>query len=90
LQIVQIAGAVLILLAFGQAQARLLNVASYVYLLLNLAGGALLAVSAYAESQWGFLLLESAWVAVSAWGLFGALRRRPSPPTGRQQRERTS
>jgi len=76
LQIVQIAGALFILTGFGLAQARLLRVEGFAYLLLNLAGGALLAVAAYAESQWGFLMLESAWVAVSAWGLLRALRRR--------------
>jgi hypothetical protein len=47
---------------------------SYAYLLLNLVGGVLLAISAVAEQQWGFIILEVAWSLISAWGLLGRLR----------------
>jgi hypothetical protein len=75
-QAVQIAGALLILLAYAAAQADLLNQHSRAYLVLNLVGSAVLAVLAWHEEQWGFLLLEGVWAIVSAWGLVKVLRRR--------------
>jgi hypothetical protein len=48
---------------------------SRVYLALNLAGSLILAVLAWAERQWGFLLLESVWAIVSLWGLRSSLLR---------------
>jgi hypothetical protein len=74
-QAVQILGAVLILAGFVLAQFHVLNQRSLSYLVLNLAGSALLAVNAFAERQWGFVLLESVWAVVSAWGLAVVLRR---------------
>ena len=74
-QVVQIAGALLILAAFAALQAGRIDASSRLYLVLNLAGSAILAVLALVEDQWGFLLLETAWAIVSAWSLLGALRR---------------
>lgn len=68
-QVFQVIGAVLILAAFGLAQVGRLGVQSYGYLLLNLIGSAILAVLAFAERQWGFLLLEAVWALVSLWGI---------------------
>jgi hypothetical protein len=68
-QLLQIAGALAVLAAFALAQAGRLDAASRPYLLLNLAGSAVLAAEAYLGAQWGFLLLEAAWAAVSARGL---------------------
>ena len=68
-QLLQIAGAVAVLAAFVLAQAGRLDSTSRAYLLLNLAGSAILAVEAFLGEQWGFLLLEAAWAAVSARGL---------------------
>jgi len=76
-QLVQILGALLILLAYGAAQFGFLNQHSRVYLVLNLAGSAVLAVIAWLEELWGFLLLEGAWALVSLWGLIQVLRGRP-------------
>ena len=73
-QLLQIGGAIAILAAFGLAQLRVLDQRTYAYLLLNLIGAAVLAVAAYFEEQWGFLLLESVWVAVSLAGLVARLR----------------
>ncbi len=73
-QAAQIVGAIAILAAFGLTQFRLRRNDSYEYLGLNLVGGALLLVSAVVEEQWGFILLETAWIGIAAWGLTGRLR----------------
>jgi len=68
-QLVQVIGALLILSAFAAAQFGAMDPHSRVYLVLNLLGSAVLAVLAWEERQWGFLLLELVWAAVSLWGL---------------------
>ncbi|HVY76939.1 MAG TPA: hypothetical protein VG898_00345 [Solirubrobacterales bacterium] len=73
-QVVQVIGAVLILVAYIAAQLERLDPSSRLYLGLNLAGSLILAVLAASGSQWGFLLLECAWAIVSLWGLVGAVR----------------
>ena len=77
-QVVQIAGALLILAAFAALQAGRIDSGSRLYLVLNLVGSAILAVLALVEDQWGFLLLETAWAIVSAWGLIGLMRHGPA------------
>lgn len=77
-QLVQLVGALLILVAFVLAQAGLLDQRSYRYLVANLAGAAVLAFDAWIESQLGFLMLEAAWALVSVWSL-GARLREPAP-----------
>jgi hypothetical protein len=64
-QVVQIAGALLILLAFTGAQIGLVQPRSVSYLVLNVVGAGTLAVLAAIERQYGFLLLESVWTVVS-------------------------
>jgi hypothetical protein len=78
-QLVQIAGALLILSAFAAAQFGAMDPHSRVYLILNLVGSVVLAVLAWEERQWGFLLLETVWAAVSLWGLI-RVRRAPALP----------
>ena len=68
-QVIQIVGALLILVAFGAVQFQRMRPDSRLYLALNLAGSAILAVLAVAAAQWGFVLLEGVWAVVSAWGL---------------------
>lgn len=68
-QAVQIVGALLILAGFTAAQLGKLRVDSRAYLWLNFVGSAILAYLALIEEQWGFLLLETVWAFVSAWGL---------------------
>jgi len=75
-QVVQVAGALLILVAFAAAQFGYLDQHSRSYLALNLVGSAILAVLAWYEDQWGFLLLETVWALVSAWSLFQVTRGR--------------
>jgi hypothetical protein len=73
-QVIQIFGSLLILVAFAAAQRGSMQQDSRVYLTLNLAGSAVLAVLALRERQLGFLLLETCWAIVSAWSLLQALR----------------
>ena len=79
-QIIQVLGSLLILSAFAAAQFGRLDPQSRAYLVLNLVGSAILTVLAYEERQWGFLLLETVWATVSAYGLAQVLRGRPPTP----------
>ena len=75
----EVLGAVMILAAFALNQFRGLDRHGVLYLGLNLAGAAILAVVAATHRQWGFLLLQGAWALVALWGLFGFFRRREAP-----------
>ena len=80
-QVVQVAGALLILIAFAGLQMGRIRAESRLYLALNLVGSAILAVLALIASQWGFVLLETAWAIVSAWALVRVLSgREPLDP----------
>lgn len=79
-QAIQVAGAVLILIAFGASQAGRLSPYSLAYLVLNLVGSVVLAFLALSDSNWGFLLLEAVWALVSAWGLVQLGRGRGPDP----------
>ncbi|MBA2342057.1 MAG: hypothetical protein H0V85_01175 [Thermoleophilaceae bacterium] len=75
-QILQLVGAVMILVAFVAAQRGAWSPHSIVYLVLNLVGSVVLFVVAYIGSDWGFLLLEVVWAIVSAHSLVAVLRGR--------------
>ena len=85
--IIQIAGALLVLTAFVLSQFGLMRIDSAASLWLNTLGAGTLAVLAYAEAQWGFLLLEGVWAAVAVYGLLARLGRGASAHT-EQQTER--
>ena len=76
-QVVQIAGALLILAAYAAAQFHYLDQDSLSYIVLNLVGSLILAYLAWDERQWGFLLLESVWAVVSLWSLIRVRRGLP-------------
>ena len=73
-QAIQVVGALLILVAFTAVQLERMRPDSRLYLALNLAGSAVLAVLAFRGSQWGFVLLEGVWAIVSGWGLLAVAR----------------
>jgi hypothetical protein len=70
----QILGAVMILGAFALLQFHKASQHSYSYLCLNLIGSALLALLVFTSHQWGFLLLEGAWVLIALWGIMTRMR----------------
>jgi hypothetical protein len=73
-QLVQVVGALFILVAYASAQFGTMSQHSRTYLVLNLIGSAILGVLALIETLWGFLLLETFWAGVSLWGLIQAVR----------------
>ena len=73
-QLVQIGGALLILAGFVAGQLGVLRLDSLPYLWLNLVGSVILTIDAWRGRQWGFVLLEGVWAAVSAWGLVARRR----------------
>jgi hypothetical protein len=75
-QLVQITGSLLVLAGFAAAQAGRLDPKSLTYLTLNLVGSGVLAVEALRGHQWGFLLLEGVWAAVSLAALVALAVRR--------------
>ncbi len=74
--LIELLGAILLLSAFVLAQAGRLETLSSTYLLLNLAGSGILASVAAFDRDFGFLLLEGAWAAVSAYAVVRRLVRR--------------
>jgi hypothetical protein len=74
-QVIQVIGAVMILIAYAAAQAGRWSTDSLAYLVLNLIGSAVLAVLAAASENWGFLLLEGVWAIVTAASLLQRRRR---------------
>lgn len=76
---IQIAGAILILIAYVAGQLGWLRPNAVSYLVLNLVGSAVLAADAWWGRQWGFFLLEGVWAIVSLGGLIATLRGATGP-----------
>ena len=72
--LVQMVGALLVLSAFALLQLKRLTATSLPYLVLNAVGSAVLATDAALDGNWGFVMLNVVWCAVSV----GSLLRRPA------------
>lgn len=68
-QAIQLAGAVMVLAAFIGAQIGRMTPQARSYLVLNLVGSVLLLVTAVADGDAGFILLEAVWAAAALYGL---------------------
>lgn len=92
MQVTSLAGAVLVLAAYGSHQAGRMESGSYLYQVLNLLGGVLLLAAAITTAQAGLILVEGAWAVVSAYGLVRVVRRRARegvlPASGGAERQR--
>ena len=73
----QLVGALLVLTAFALLQLRRLTATSVPYLVMNAVGSAVLATNAGLDGNWGFVLLNTVWCAVSVASL---LRRGTGSP----------
>ena len=77
-QILSFAAALLILIAYIAHQAKRMDPRRSLYNVLNAAGSAVLAWAALHPLQWGFLVLETTWCAVSVVALVRAAKSVPS------------
>jgi hypothetical protein len=74
----QLLGATLLLFGYALSQTGRIKGDSLPYLALNVLGALLLLIDAVRAMQWGFIVLEAAWIIFSVPGLVKALRR-PAP-----------
>ena len=77
-QVIQVVGAMMILVAYAAAQTGRWSTDAPIYLWLNEVGSVILAVLAAISKNWGFLLLEGVWAIVTAWSLVKVNRRSPA------------
>ena len=73
-QIISVAGAIMILIAYAGNQRGWLDKARPTYNLLNLVGSGLLAWIAIVDRRLGFIFLETAWALLSIPPLFARRR----------------
>jgi hypothetical protein len=70
----QFIGAIIILVPFALLLLGHMARQGAAYLWLNLIGSTLLAIDAWLQRQWGFIILQAVWALVAAWGLAQRLR----------------
>ncbi len=71
---IQLVGAALNMGAFALLHFEIAPSAALRYLVPNFLGSVILVGSAYYDEQWGFFLLEAAWVVVTGYAI---IKRRP-------------
>lgn len=79
LQVLSVAGALLILLPFAGSQLGRLGTDRMAYQLMNLVGASALTFVAVVERQYGFILLEGTWAVVSLVGILRVKGAAPRP-----------
>ena len=77
LQLISIAGALLVLGAYAALQLSMLGREDRLFHVLNFLGASLLAWVAVVDGRLGFILLEGSWALLSVPGM---LRTSPAPP----------
>ena len=72
------AGVLMVLVAYAALQTRRMNGNGVLFSLLNLVGsaGILIPVWYAQEMNWSVLFIETAWIAISAFGIWTALTRK--------------
>jgi hypothetical protein len=83
IQLVSVLGSLLVLGAYVATQFGYLSAKGLAYAYANIVGSGILAIVATLEAQWGFLLLEGAWAAVS---LVAVVRHKAKANTNRERR----
>ena len=68
-QVIQIVGALLNMGAFALLHFEIAPSSALRYLIPNWLGSVLLVATAYVDRQWGFLMLESAWLCVAGYAI---------------------
>jgi hypothetical protein len=76
IQLVSVLGSMLVLVAYVASQFGYLSTKGLAFAYANIVGSGILALVATLEAQWGFLLLEGAWMSVS---LVAVVRHRAKP-----------
>ncbi|QQR86204.1 MAG: hypothetical protein IPJ76_16650 [Flavobacteriales bacterium] len=71
-QLPQLIGAALLLVGYGLSQTGKISQESLAYNLFNLFGAILLLIDAIRAKQWGFIILEAAWVILTIPALWRA------------------
>jgi hypothetical protein len=77
-QLIQIVGALLNMAAFALLHFEIARSSALRYLIPNWLGSVLLVMSAYVDRQWGFLVLEGAWVVVTGYAIAARVSGRQS------------
>jgi hypothetical protein len=80
-QLIQIFGALLNMGAFALLHFEIAPSSALRYLIPNWVGSVLLVGSAYVDHQWGFLMLEAAWVLVTGYAIIARMMGRESRST---------
>ncbi len=85
---IQLTGAAFILVAFVAMQMGRISSTGVSYLVANMLGSVLLAIDALNGEQWGFVLLEVVWFAVSVWSLVRVFEQAQGQPRSLIRSER--
>ena len=80
-QLIQMVGALLNMGAFALLHFEIAPSSALRYLVPNWLGSVLLVMSAYVDRQWGFLMLETAWLVVTGYAIAGRIIGRQARPT---------